>query len=211
MHCQLSRSRKARRRPSRAGRRRDRLRATKVDRKAGAALGKQIGFRRRPALLVHLRSRQSIFNPYTGVIAISARGFSTISRRALRDGYRRAILIRRRYRAANLLARKPTSSMDFRSMLAAERRQHRKVAEQISDALGIRSPESKGSFARRNAASHHGTERIRAAGYSPQSYLATGIGRYLDWSGSRQTCAITSAPPRMFFAAKDRLSRKVER
>jgi hypothetical protein len=26
-----------------------------------------------------------------------------------------------------------------------------------------------------------GTERIRAAGYTPQVDLATGIGRYLDW------------------------------
>ena len=59
----------------------------------------------------------------------------------------------------------------------------REVAEQISEALGIRiAPEANGEF--RPGEMRHltsGTERIHAAGYKPQVSLAEGIGRYLDW------------------------------
>ena len=59
----------------------------------------------------------------------------------------------------------------------------REVAEQISEALNIHiAPETNGEF--RPGEMRHltsGTERARAAGYTPQVDLATGIGRYLDW------------------------------
>jgi dTDP-L-rhamnose 4-epimerase len=59
----------------------------------------------------------------------------------------------------------------------------REIAEQISDALGIRiPPEAKGEF--RPGEMRHltsDTQRIRAAGYQPQVDLGTGIARYLDW------------------------------
>src|SRR5207302_2193212 len=59
----------------------------------------------------------------------------------------------------------------------------REVAEQISDALGIRiSPEAKGEF--RPGEMRHltsDTTRITAAGYKPEVELPEGIGRYLDW------------------------------
>jgi nucleoside-diphosphate-sugar epimerase len=60
----------------------------------------------------------------------------------------------------------------------------REVAEQISAALGIPiAPEMNAEF--RPGEMRHltsGTERIRAAaGYVPQTDLATGIGRYLEW------------------------------
>jgi dTDP-L-rhamnose 4-epimerase len=63
----------------------------------------------------------------------------------------------------------------------------REVAEQISEALGIRiAPELNGEFRpgeMRHLAS--GTDRIRAAGYEPQVDLATGVGRYLEWIRSQ--------------------------
>jgi dTDP-L-rhamnose 4-epimerase len=59
----------------------------------------------------------------------------------------------------------------------------RKIAEHISDALGIRiAPEAKGEF--RPGEMRHltsDTARIGAAGYKPQVDLPEGIGRYLDW------------------------------
>ena len=59
----------------------------------------------------------------------------------------------------------------------------REVAEQISEALGIRiAPEVNGEF--RPGEMRHltsGTDRIRAAGYEPQVDLLTGIRRYLEW------------------------------
>jgi dTDP-L-rhamnose 4-epimerase len=59
----------------------------------------------------------------------------------------------------------------------------RKIAEQVSDALGIRiPPEVNGEF--RPGEMRHltsDTERIRAAGYRPEVDLATGLQRYLDW------------------------------
>ncbi|MBA3762376.1 MAG: hypothetical protein H0X04_03390 [Chthoniobacterales bacterium] len=59
----------------------------------------------------------------------------------------------------------------------------REVAEQISDALGIRiESEVNGEF--RPGEMRHltsGTERIQAVGYKPQVDLAKGIRRYLDW------------------------------
>jgi len=63
----------------------------------------------------------------------------------------------------------------------------REVAEQISEALGIRiAPEAKGEF--RPGEMRHltsGTDRIQAAGYKPRVDLAKGIGRYLEWIRSQ--------------------------
>jgi dTDP-L-rhamnose 4-epimerase len=59
----------------------------------------------------------------------------------------------------------------------------REVAEQISEAIGIRiAPEAKGEF--RPGEMRHltsDTTRIAAVGYKPQVDLASGITRYLDW------------------------------
>ncbi len=63
----------------------------------------------------------------------------------------------------------------------------REVAEQISEALGIRiAPEAKGEF--RPGEIRHltsRTDRIQAAGYKPRVDLAEGIGRYLEWIRSQ--------------------------
>ena len=59
----------------------------------------------------------------------------------------------------------------------------REIAEQISEALGIRiTPQAKGEF--RPGEMRHLTSdisRARGAGYEPGVDLAGGIGRYLEW------------------------------
>jgi dTDP-L-rhamnose 4-epimerase len=161
---------------------------TKVDQEKLVLLwGKQIGI---PTVALRYSCtygpRQSIFNPYTGVIAIfCTRLLNDLPPVLYEDGEQtRDFSFVEDIARANLLAAE-TDKLDGLpvNVGSGEGVSIRKVADQISDALGIRiAPEAKGEF--RPGEMRHltsGTERIRAAGYAPQVDLATGIGRYLDW------------------------------
>ena len=161
---------------------------TKVDQEKLVLLwGKQIGI---PTVALRYSCtygpRQSIFNPYTGVIAIfCTRLLNDLPPVLYEDGEQtRDFSFVEDIARANLLAAE-SDQLDGLpvNVGSGEGVSIRKVAEQISDALGIQiAPEAKGEF--RPGEMRHltsGTERIRAAGYSPQVDLASGIGRYLDW------------------------------
>jgi dTDP-L-rhamnose 4-epimerase len=161
---------------------------TKVDQEKLVLLwGKQAGI---PTVALRYSCtygpRQSIFNPYTGVIAIfCTRLLNDLPPVLYEDGEQtRDFSFVEDIARANLLAA-TTDQLDGLPVNVGSNRgvPIREVAEQISDALGIRiAPEAKGEF--RPGEMRHltsGTERIRAAGYEPQVDLATGIGRYLDW------------------------------
>jgi dTDP-L-rhamnose 4-epimerase len=161
---------------------------TKVDQEKLVLLwGKQIGI---PTVALRYSCtygpRQSIFNPYTGVIAIfCTRLLNDLPPVLYEDGEQtRDFSFVEDIARANLLAAEsdPLDGLPA-NVGSGEGVSIRKVAEQISDALGIHiAPEAKGEF--RPGEMRHltsGTDRIRAAGYSPQVDLATGIGRYLDW------------------------------
>ena len=130
--------------------------------------------------------RQSIFNPYTGVIAIfCTRLLNDLPPVLYEDGEQtRDFSFVGDIARANLLAAE-TDKLDGLPVNVGSGQgvPIREVAEQISEALGIRiAPEAKGEF--RPGEMRHltsGTERIQAAGYKPQVGLAEGIGRYLDW------------------------------
>ncbi|MEY2499033.1 MAG: dTDP-L-rhamnose 4-epimerase [Verrucomicrobiota bacterium] len=161
---------------------------TKVDQEKLVLLwGKQIGI---PAVALRYSCtygpRQSIFNPYTGVIAIfCTRLLNNLAPVLYEDGEQtRDFSFVEDIARANLLAAE-TDKLDGVAVNvgSGEGVSIRKVAEQISDALGIHiTPEARGEF--RPGEMRHltsGTELIRAAGYAPQVDLATGIRRYLDW------------------------------
>src|SRR5438067_3551374 len=161
---------------------------TKVDQEKLVLLwGKQIGI---PAVALRYSCtygpRQSIFNPYTGVIAIfCTRLLNDLPPVLYEDGEQtRDFSFVEDIARANLLAAE-SDKLDGLAVNVGSGRgvSIREVAERISDALGIHiAPEVKGEF--RPGEMRHltsDTERIRAAGYAPQVDLATGIGRYLDW------------------------------
>ena len=161
---------------------------TKVDQEKLVLLwGKQIGI---PTVALRYSCtygpRQSIFNPYTGVIAIfCTRLLNDLPPVLYEDGEQtRDFSFVEDIARANLLAAESDKLDGLPANVGSgEGVTIRKVAEQISDALGIQiAPEAKGEF--RPGEMRHltsGTERIRAAGYAPQVDLATGLGRYLDW------------------------------
>jgi dTDP-L-rhamnose 4-epimerase len=130
--------------------------------------------------------RQSIFNPYTGVIAIfCTRLLNNLPPVFFEDGEQtRDMSFVEDIARANLLAAE-TDALDGLPVNVGSGRgvSVREMAAQISDALNIHIlPEINGEF--RPGEMRHltsGTNRIRAAGYVPQVDLATGIGRYLDW------------------------------
>ncbi|MEO5720131.1 MAG: SDR family NAD(P)-dependent oxidoreductase [Chthoniobacterales bacterium] len=161
---------------------------TKVDQEKLVLLwGKQAGI---PTVALRYSCtygpRQSIFNPYTGVIAIfCTRLLNDLPPFVYEDGAQtRDFSFVEDIARANLLAA-TTHQLDGLPVNVGSGRgvTIREVAEQISDALDIHIPvEAKGEF--RPGEMRHltsGTERIRAAGYAPQVDLATGIGHYLDW------------------------------
>src|SRR5436305_3062368 len=161
---------------------------TKVDQEKLVLLwGKQIGI---PTVALRYSCtygpRQSIFNPYTGVIAIfCTRLLNDLPPVLYEDGEQtRDFYFVEDIASANLLAAE-TDKLDGLPVNVGSGRgvSIREVAERISDALGIHiAPEVNGEF--RPGEMRHltsDTERIRAAGYAPQVDLATGIGRYLDW------------------------------
>ncbi len=161
---------------------------TKVDQEKLVLLwGKQAGI---PTVALRYSCtygpRQSIFNPYTGVIAIfCTRLLNDLPPVVYEDGEQtRDFSFVEDIARANLLAA-TTDKLDGlpTNVGCGKGVTIREVAEQIADALDIHIPvEAKGEF--RPGEMRHltsGTERIRAAGYEPQVDLATGIGRYLDW------------------------------
>jgi dTDP-L-rhamnose 4-epimerase len=161
---------------------------TKVDQEKLVLLwGKQIGI---PTVALRYSCtygpRQSIFNPYTGVIAIfCTRLLNNLPPVLYEDGEQtRDFSFVEDIARANLLAVE-TDQLDGLPVNVGSGHgvSIREVAEQISDALGIRiAPEARGEF--RPGEMRHltsGTDRIRAAGYAPQVDLAAGIRHYLDW------------------------------
>jgi dTDP-L-rhamnose 4-epimerase len=161
---------------------------TKVDQEKLVLLwGKQIGI---PTVALRYSCtygpRQSIFNPYTGVIAIfCTRLLNDLPPVLYEDGEQtRDFSFVEDIARANLLAAE-SNKLDGLpvNVGSGEGVSIRQVAEQISDALDIHiAPEVNGEF--RPGEMRHltsGTERIRSAGYAPQVDLATGIRHYLDW------------------------------
>ncbi|MBA2742889.1 MAG: NAD-dependent epimerase/dehydratase family protein [Chthoniobacterales bacterium] len=130
--------------------------------------------------------RQSIFNPYTGVIAIfCTRLLNDLPPVLYEDGEQtRDFSFVEDIARANLLAAESDKLDGFPVNVGSGKGVTiREVAEQISEALGIRiAPEAKGEF--RPGEMRHltsNTDRAHAAGYKPQVNLAAGIGRYLEW------------------------------
>jgi dTDP-L-rhamnose 4-epimerase len=130
--------------------------------------------------------RQSIFNPYTGVIAIFCTRLLNNQPPVLyEDGEQtRDFSYVEDIARANLLAA-TTTELDGLpvNVGSGQAVTIRRVAQLISEALDIHiAPIAQGEF--RPGEMRHltsDTTRISAAGYAPQVDLETGIGRYLDW------------------------------
>src|SRR5438093_487271 len=155
---------------------------TKVDQEKLVLLwGKQIGI---PTVALRYSCtygpRQSIFNPYTGVIAIfCTRLLNNLPPVLYEDGEQtRDFSFVEDIASANLLAA-TTDALDGRPVNVGSEKgvTVREIAQRISDALGIRiAPEINGEF--RPGEMRHlisGTDTIRGAGYVPQVGLAEGI------------------------------------
>ncbi len=162
---------------------------TKVDQEKLVLLwGKQVGI---PTVALRYSCtfgpRQSIFNPYTGVIAIfCTRLLNGLPPVLYEDGEQtRDFSFVEDIARANLLAAEHDALDGLPvNVGSGQGAPIREVAEQISEALGIRiAPEINGEF--RPGEMRHltsGTRRIRdAVGYAPQTDLLTGVGKYLEW------------------------------
>ena len=162
---------------------------TKVDQEKLVLLwGKQVGV---PTVALRYSCtfgpRQSIFNPYTGVIAIfCTRLLNGLPPVLYEDGEQtRDFSFVEDIARANLLAAEHDALDGLPVNVGSGKGSPiREVAEQISEALGIRiAPEINGEF--RPGEMRHltsGTQRIRdAVGYAPQTDLLTGVGKYLEW------------------------------
>jgi dTDP-L-rhamnose 4-epimerase len=161
---------------------------TKVDQEKLVLLwGKQVGI---PTVALRYACtygpRQSIFNPYTGVIAIfCTRLLNNLAPVLYEDGEQtRDFSFVEDIARANLLAAE-TDKLDGlpANVGSGHGTPIREVAGQLSAALKIDiAPEINGEF--RPGEMRHltsDTMRIRAAGYEPHVDLAEGIARYLDW------------------------------
>ncbi len=162
---------------------------TKVDQEKLVLLwGKQVGI---PTVALRYSCtygpRQSIFNPYTGVIAIfCTRLLNGLPPVLYEDGEQtRDFSFVEDIARANWLVAE-SNALDGLPVNVGSGKgvPVREVAEQISEALGIRiAPEVNGEF--RPGEMRHltsGTKRIReGVGYAPQTDLLTGVGRYLEW------------------------------
>jgi dTDP-L-rhamnose 4-epimerase len=161
---------------------------TKVDQERLVLLwGKQIGI---PTVALRYSCtygpRQSIFNPYTGVIAIfCTRLLNNLPPVLYEDGEQtRDFSFVEDIARANLLAAE-TDKLD--GLPANVGSGHgvsiREIAETISNALKIEiAPEVNGEF--RPGEMRHltsDTTRVHAAGYEPHIDLGEGIRRYIDW------------------------------
>ncbi|HJR08218.1 MAG TPA: NAD-dependent epimerase/dehydratase family protein [Pyrinomonadaceae bacterium] len=149
--------------------------------------------------------RQSIFNPYTGVIAIfSTRLLNRQSPVLYEDGEQtRDFSFVEDIARANLLAA-TTDKLDGlpANVGSGEATSIRRVAQLLADALNVPlDTVAHGEF--RPGEMRHlisDTTRIRAAGYEPQVDLAMGIRRYIEWI-ARQSDV------RDYFASAERLLR----
>jgi dTDP-L-rhamnose 4-epimerase len=161
---------------------------TKVDQERLVLLwGKQIGI---PTVALRYSCtygpRQSIFNPYTGVIAIfCTRLLNNLPPVLYEDGEQtRDFSFVEDIAQANLLAVE-TDKLDGlpANVGSGSGVSIREIAETISNALDIDiAPEVNGEF--RPGEMRHltsDTTRIRSAGYEPRVDLAEGIRRYIDW------------------------------
>lgn len=161
---------------------------TKLDQERLVLLwGKQIGI---PTVALRYSCtygpRQSIFNPYTGVIAIfCTRLLNNLPPVLYEDGEQtRDFSFVEDIAQANLLAAE-TDTLDGLPVNVGSGRgvSIREIAETISNALEIDiAPEVNGEF--RPGEMRHltsDTTRVRAAGYEPHVDLAEGIRRYIDW------------------------------
>jgi dTDP-L-rhamnose 4-epimerase len=161
---------------------------TKVDQERLVLLwGKQIGI---PTVALRYSCtygpRQSIFNPYTGVIAIfCTRLLNNLPPVLYEDGEQtRDFSFVEDIARANLLAAE-TDKLDGlpANVGSGSGVSIREIAETISNALKIEiAPEVNGEF--RPGEMRHltsDTTRVHAAGYEPHVDLAEGIRRYIDW------------------------------
>jgi dTDP-L-rhamnose 4-epimerase len=161
---------------------------TKVDQEKLVLLwGKQVGI---PTIALRYSCtygpRQSIFNPYTGVIAIfCTRLLNNLPPVLYEDGEQsRDFSFVEDIARANLLAASSDKLDGLPVNIGSGRGVPiREIAEHIAEALNIRiAPEVRGEF--RPGEMRHltsDTSRIRAVGYQPQVGLSAGIARYLDW------------------------------
>jgi len=161
---------------------------TKVDQEKLVLLwGKQIGI---PTVALRYSCtygpRQSIFNPYTGVIAIfCTRLLNNLPPVLYEDGEQtRDFSFVEDIARANLLAAE-TDKLDGLAVNVGSGKgvAIREVAEILSDLLKIDiEAEARGEF--RPGEMRHltsDTTKVRAAGYKPQIELSDGIQRYIDW------------------------------
>src|SRR5437763_2856640 len=161
---------------------------TKVDQEKLVLLwGKQVGI---PTTALRYSCtygpRQSIFNPYTGVIAIfCTRLLNNLPPVLYEDGEQtRDFSFVEDIARANLLAAETDKLDGFAvNVGSGEGTPIRKVAQILSRLLKIDiQPEARGEF--RPGEMRHltsDTARIRSIGYKPQVELAEGIQRYIDW------------------------------
>jgi dTDP-L-rhamnose 4-epimerase len=165
---------------------------TKVDQEKLVLLwGKQVGV---PAVALRYSCtygpRQSIFNPYTGVIAIfCTRLLNNLSPVLYEDGLQtRDFSFVEDIAHANLLAAE-TDKLDGLAVNVGDGKgvPIRQVAQILSKALKIDiKPEARSEF--RPGEMRHltsDTTKIRSAGYKPQVGLEEGIQRYIDWIRSQ--------------------------
>jgi dTDP-L-rhamnose 4-epimerase len=165
---------------------------TKVDQEKLVLLwGKQVGI---PTVALRYSCtygpRQSIFNPYTGVIAIfCTRLLNNLPPVLYEDGEQtRDFSFVEDMARANLLVAE-TDNLDGHALNvgSGEGTPIRKVAQILSQLLKIDiEPETRGEF--RPGEMRHltsDTTKIRAAGYKPSVELEDGIGRYIDWIRSQ--------------------------
>jgi dTDP-L-rhamnose 4-epimerase len=165
---------------------------TKVDQEKLVLLwGKQTGI---PTVALRYSCtygpRQSIFNPYTGVIAIfCTRLLNNLAPVLYEDGEQtRDFSFVEDIARANLLAAE-TDKLDGSpvNVGSGTGTPIRQIAEQLSAALKIDiAPEINGEF--RPGEMRHltsDTTRVRAIGYKPDVDLAEGIARYIDWIRSQ--------------------------
>lgn len=178
---------------------------TKVDQERLVLMwGKQVGI---PTVALRYSCtygpRQSIFNPYTGVITIfSVRLLNGLSPILYEDGQQtRDMSFVEDIARANLLAMESDAldglPVNIGSCVATPVAE---IAQMVSDALNIRiDPEIRGEFRpgeMRDLQSD--ITRAQTIGYSPSIDLATGITRYMDWIRSL-------GPVKDYFAAAETL------
>src|SRR6266496_3712278 len=165
---------------------------TKVDQERLVLLwGKQVGI---PTVALRYSCtygpRQSIFNPYTGVIAIfCTRLLNNLPPVLYEDGEQlRDFCFVEDIARANVLAAE-TDKLDGLPVNVGSGRgvSIREVAQTISNALEVDiAPQINGEF--RPGEMRHltsDTTRIRAAGYEPEVDLTDGISRYIEWIRSQ--------------------------